>query len=150
MAFKKVSGSRKYYKYNEMSEGDGILTAATYLGTEQGKYGIEHIFEQDDAVHVLNSAGHLNKLVEKYLNPGQRCNLTYAGRITLDKGPMAGKDCHTFEMEVETQDHTPPPVVVAAAAPAAPTPKPQPAKLPVKKLSKAVKATVDAGDDISL
>lgn len=102
MAFVKVGGARKYYKYSEMNEGDAIVTNAVYLGEEEGKFGIQHLFRDDDStVHVLNSAGHLNHQLEEYVSIGQRANVTYGGKEKLTKGKFAGKEFHKFSVEAD-------------------------------------------------
>jgi hypothetical protein len=102
MAFVKVGGARKYYKYSEMNEGDTPVTNCVYLGEEEGKYGIQHLFRDDEGtVHVLNSAGHLNHQLEEYVSVGQRCNVTYLGKDKLTKGKFAGKEYHKFSVEAD-------------------------------------------------
>lgn len=155
MAFKTVGGARQYYKYSEMNAGDVIIDNGKYLGSEQGKYGVQHLFEVDSMTHVLNSSGQLNYLVEKYLSPGQRCNVTYQGKIVLEKGPMAGKDSHQFEMQVDDMSEAAPaPIQAAAAKPVQPS-QPQAEMKTVGKpkgqTKKAVpSAYVPIGDDIEL
>lgn len=154
MAFKTVGGARQYYKYSECNEGDMLINNGKYLGSEQGKFGVQHLFEVEGVTHVLNSAGQLNYLVEKHLSPNQRCNVTYKGTITLEKGPMAGKDSHQFEMQVDDGFEA-----AAAAAPSVnavtkPVSTPQVDMKPVGKAKAAKKAApaayVPVGDDIEL
>lgn len=102
MAFRKVGGGeRNYVKYSECSEGD-VLAEGIFRGTEAGRYGDQHLFELEDGnTTVLNSAGQLNFLIDKHLVPGMLCRVTYAGKVTIAKGPMAGKESHQFELEVD-------------------------------------------------
>jgi len=122
MAFKKVAATRKYYKYSECEKGQMLIDNGLYVGEEQGKYGIQHIFKQQDGqVVVLNSAGQLNWQLENHATPGKtRCNVFYAGKITLEKGAMAGKESHQFELE--TDDDAPQAEVKAASVEDALTP----------------------------
>lgn len=154
MAFKTVGGARQYYKYSECNEGDMLINNGKYLGSEQGKFGIQHLFEVEGVTHVLNSAGQLNYLVEKHLSPNQRCNVIYKGTITLEKGPMAGKDSHQFEMQVDDGFEA----VAPAAAPVVnaitkPVSTPQVEMKAVgrpKANKKPAAAYVPVGDDIEL
>lgn len=101
--FKKVAGARKYYKYAECSKGQKLIAAGLYVGPEEGKFGINHIFRQDDGQVVsLNSSGHLNWLMESHTTPGKTiCNVYYDGKEVLQKGAMKGKEAHRFELEVK-------------------------------------------------
>lgn len=155
MAFKKVGGPRKFFKYNDCTEGDLLVDNGEFLGTEQGKYGVQHVFRElsGDEI-VLNSAGHLNYQVEKYLDIGTRCNITYAGKITLQNGPMAGKESHQFSMEVDDGDRPSVAATPAAEAPAptkmavkAAPPKAAATKAPQKKMKPVAQVSED---DISL
>lgn len=103
MAFTKVSGARTYFKYKECEQGQKLVDDGLYIGEEQGKFGVQHIFRQKDKkTVVLNSAGHLNWLLENYTTPGKtHCNVIYDKRVKLTKGAMAGKEAHTFELEVD-------------------------------------------------
>lgn len=113
MAFRKVDGARKYFKYNECSPGQRLVENGEYLGTEEGTYGIQHLFKTDSGVTVLNSSGHLNWMLEKHVTVGQRVNVDYAGSDVLQKGPMTGKRAHKFDLEV---DDTPTTNATAQAA----------------------------------
>jgi hypothetical protein len=163
MAFKKVGGSRVYYKYSELSDGDTLIEGGTYLGSEEGKYGVVHLFQVDSETHCLNSAGQLNYLIDKYVAPGTRCRIVYCGKEVLTKGPMTGKESHKFGLEVDdgagdTPPNDPAPVQVAPpkptqAAPVAAAAKPKqviPKSVTTKR--KAVNAApfVPVGDDIEL
>lgn len=107
MGFKKVSGKRNYFKYKECAPGQVLVKEGTYIGPEQGKYGVQHVFKIGDEMTVLNSSGHLNWLIDNFLDLGQRCNVVYAGSTTLTKGPMMGKEAHNFELEVEEKEGSP-------------------------------------------
>ncbi len=62
---------------------------------------------EEEGEICLNSSGHLNWLLEKYGFEGARCNIIYAGKETLTKGVMNGKEAHKFELEIDDAD-TPP------------------------------------------
>jgi hypothetical protein len=161
MAFKKVGGSRVYYKYSELTDGDTLIEGGTYLGSEEGKYGIVHLFQVDSETHCLNSAGQLNYLIDKYVAPGARCRITYCGKEVLTKGPMSGKESHRFGLEVDdgAEDNTPNDPAPAQVAPAKPAQAPAVAAKPKQVIPKSVttkrKAAnaapfVPVGDDIEL
>lgn len=101
MAFRKVAGSRKYFKYNECTVGQKLVDNGEFLGSEDGKYGIQHLFDEDGTTVVLNSSGHLNWLLKNHVKTGQRVNVEYSGKVRLTKGAMVGKDAHTFDLEVD-------------------------------------------------
>lgn len=106
--FRKVAGARKYYKYSECDKGQKLVSAGLYVGPEEGKFGINHVFKQEDGQTIsLNSAGHLNWLLEDNTTAGKTvCNVYYDGKEMLTKGAMKGKEAHRFELEVrEPQTH---------------------------------------------
>lgn len=115
MAFKKVGGGRKYFKYAECQAGQVLVAKGKYLGAEQGKFGIQHVFQDlnGDGEIVLNSSGHLNYLLDKYAVIGTICMVEYTGKVELEKGKFAGKECHNFELY--TDDESGVTVKVAAA-----------------------------------
>lgn len=125
MGFQKVAGARKYFKYRECEKGQKLIHEGLYVGPEEGKFGIQHVFRlrggSKDTV-VLNSAGHLNWLLENYATPGKTfCNVFYDGKNLLERGAMKGKEAHRFELEVETESgavvsHSDEPVNVDAFA----------------------------------
>jgi hypothetical protein len=99
----KVGSVPKFYKYSEMNKGDVFFERAKFLGSTQGKYGIVHKFISldDQQEHVLNSSGKLNYLVDSFLTEGSVCKIVYNGKQTLEKGKMAGKEAHDFELYIE-------------------------------------------------
>jgi hypothetical protein len=105
MAFKKVSGARRYYKYNECKPGQKLVDAGVYVGPEEGKFGTQHVFKQQNGeIVVLNSAGQLNWQLDNYATPGATlCNVFYAGKNMLTKGAFKGKEAHNFELEVDDE-----------------------------------------------
>src|SRR6185436_18328781 len=101
MAFQKVgNGKFKFLKYAECKEGE-ILAEGTYLGTRQGQYGIQHqVRDEKGDITVLNSAGHLNHLLENHASNGDYIQVTYVGVETLEKGKYKGKEVHKFDVGV--------------------------------------------------
>jgi len=99
--FTQVGGSKKYFKYKECNEGDVLVPKGEYIGSGTDKFGNpNHDFRDLDSGEItcLNSAGGLNKTIEQNIAEGDICRIIYKGMMTLEKGPMAGKDCHTFEV----------------------------------------------------
>lgn len=104
MEFRSVGGPKKYVKYSECTQGD-VLALGTYKGrgpTDNfGKQGFE--FESEDGVVTsLNHCGSLERKIEVdgAIAVGQTAKVVYAGKILLEKGPMAGKEAHTFDLFV--------------------------------------------------
>lgn len=156
MAFKKVGGARVYYKYSELTDGDVLIPGGVYLGSEEGKFGAVHLFQVGDETHCLNSAGQLNYLVDKFIAPGSACNITYRGKELLTKGPMAGKESHRFEVEVDdgaadNAPQDPAPVQVSPkVAPVTVKPKQVIPKSVTTKRKAVAAPFVPVGDDIEL
>ena len=121
MAYEVISGAKKYFKYSECKKGDVLVDGGSYIGSEQGKFGIQHLFDVAGTTTVLNSAGQLNKFIDEKLVSGDKVRVTYDGTFTLTKGQMAGKDCHQFIVERDRAgattgdvvEDTPSPAVVA-------------------------------------
>jgi hypothetical protein len=107
MAFVNVSAPTKYVKYSECNPEQILVQNAVYQGSEQGTYGIQHVFmeKKDNQRVVLNSAGLLNHLIETRLAhlTAPLCRVVYKGKITLDKGAMKGKEAHQFELLVDEE-----------------------------------------------
>lgn len=102
MAYQKVATQRKYFKYAECQKGQKLVDEGVYLGTEEGKFGIQHIFRQKDGeTVVLNKSGHLDYLLAENATKGTKCNVIYDGKIVLTKGPFKGKEANNFELEVD-------------------------------------------------
>ena len=89
----------KYFKYAELNKGDVLIEEGKYLQTKEGKFGPQHYFEEKDGSKVcLNSAGQLNYLIDDNLYAGRACKIVYAGKVLLEKGAMAGKEAHNFDL----------------------------------------------------
>ena len=116
MAFVRVGGPRKFIKYAQCTKGQVLIDGGTFVGTEEGKFGIEFIFENPDGTAtVLNKAQHLIYLVDKHLTPGTVCNVIYDGMKTMpETSKMAGKDAHTFIIEVDPTTRNKPVAAVKA------------------------------------
>jgi hypothetical protein len=107
MAFKKVTGSKRYVKYNECTPGQKLVSEGSYLGPYQGKYGVLHDFkEKGGEIACLNSSGQLNYLLETHVATGDVCNVYYKGKVLLSKGTFKGKEAHNFEIEVDDAKHS--------------------------------------------
>ncbi len=103
MAFQKVESAKKYFKYAECKSGDKLVNEGHYVGPYEGKFGVQHDFKQKDGIIVcLNSSGHLNWLLDNHVEKGDLVNVFYAGKVTLTKGVMKGKEAHNFEIEIDT------------------------------------------------
>jgi len=100
---KKVGGVPTYVKYADHKAGDILVDQAQFLGSYEGKFGIQHKFKTDKGEVVLNSSGQLNYLVETYLSLGDVATVVYNGKNKIAKGPMAGKEAHAFELLVADQ-----------------------------------------------
>lgn len=102
MEFRSVGGAKKYFKYSECSKGD-VLVQGKYLGTSPNKFGKDnHDFKPVDGgpTVCLNSAGHLNYLIESNVMVGDIVQVTYEGTEKLDKGAFKGKDVHKFDLAI--------------------------------------------------
>jgi hypothetical protein len=98
MSGKEIGGQKKYFKYADCKPGD-VLVDGKFLRDFQGKYGIQwEYLDNSGEVVVLNSAGQLNYKMDAYVSPGDMVQIIYEGMITLDKGPMSGKDSHQFKL----------------------------------------------------
>jgi len=92
----------KYFKYAEMNKGDTLVEQGKYLETKEGRFGPQHYFEEQDGQRIcLNSAGQLNYLIDDHLYAGRECKIVYAGKVLLEKGAMAGKEAHNFDLYLD-------------------------------------------------
>lgn len=98
MAFKKIGGQKKYFKYAEC-EIDEVLVEGEYHREVEGKFGVQYEFlNKDGEVHVLNGSGQLKYLMD-FVKEGDIVRISYKGMELLTKGAMAGKEAHQFELE---------------------------------------------------
>ena len=110
MAFKKVGGAKKFFKYAECQAGQVLVENGLYMGTEEGTYGPYHVFrEKEGQLHCLNSAGQLDYLIKSFAKAGESaCKVIYSGMEEVTKGPMKGEKAHTFEFYVDEGDEESP------------------------------------------
>lgn len=102
MAFREVATSKMFYSYPK-TEPNTVLLEGWFIGTTQGKFGLEHTFvDRDQKYHVLNSAGHLNYQL-RLRAAGDFCRITFLGKTRLTRGSMSGKDCNQFKVEVDDE-----------------------------------------------
>jgi len=99
MSFQEVGGKFNYPKYKECKDGE-ILVEGWYIETKPGKFGPQHYFiDENGRTTVLNKAGQLDYALSHSVNKEDFVRITFAGRITLTKGPMAGKESNQFKIE---------------------------------------------------
>lgn len=150
MALQSVKGGeRKYVKYAEAQKGQ-VLAEGFYMGPSDGRFGIQHnIKGVDGTTTVLNSAGHLNYLLEKNIIKGDYIQVVYEGMEVLgENSKYEGKPSHQFDVKTdptksmasgaslssfETSAQVTSPVEEAPAAPAAAPAAPK-AKVPAEDL----------------
>lgn len=90
-----------YTKYADFNEGD-VLIEGTYSHSSEGKFGIQHYFENLEGNTVcLNKSGMLDKFVENSLWEGRAVKIVYGGKKPIEKGAYAGKEAQTFEFFVD-------------------------------------------------
>ena len=101
MEFRSVGGQKKYFKYKDCEAGD-VLVQGKYLGTSPSKFGKDnHDFKPAEGPTVcLNSAGHLNYLIENNVQIGDMVQVTYEGTDVLDQGAFKGKEVHKFDVAI--------------------------------------------------
>jgi hypothetical protein len=120
---KKISGTRgTFRKWSEWEVDDYVI--GEYLRSSEDQYGnpawtikvldaeladkkfAKTIIDQN---LVLNSAGQLNKAMEK-VEEGQIVKVTYLGTEKMEKGKYKGKEAHLHEveiMEIDGEDDEP-------------------------------------------
>jgi hypothetical protein len=105
MAFQKVNIPKKFHPNKGLKKGDTV--EGTYIRQGKDKFGgVTHEFRdsEEDVVHVLNSSGHLNYLMDEYADYGDYCRITYLGKTKLPKtSKFAGTDSHNFEIEIDRE-----------------------------------------------
>ena len=100
MAFKELtSNETRYPKYSEFSKGD-VIVQGVYSGTQEGKFGIQHIFDTETGKVVLGKAGHLDYWLEQ-VETGSTVQVVYGGSEIMKKGAYAGKPAHRFSVLVD-------------------------------------------------
>lgn len=102
MAFTPVLTNVKYFKYKDCKKGDVLIASGTYKSSDEGKFGVQHTFEEDDGgTTVLNKAQQLNWQLENKVPLGSKCNIVYDGVVKMTKGDMMGKDAHQFLISID-------------------------------------------------
>lgn len=105
---KVLNGSSKYRKWSQWKPGEFIV--CEYLETGIDNYdNPKHIvkcletnvkeFKEGERI-ALNSAGGLNKMVEKNVVAGNIIEVTYNGTSTMEKGKYAGKEVHDITVAI--------------------------------------------------
>lgn len=100
MEMLQVGGAKKYHKYSDKNQGDVLIDKGEYIGSVEGKYGVQWKFRNPDTeeITVLNSAGQLNYLMEQYVSEGDVVTVIYDGQHEIPKGAMKGKMAHQFKV----------------------------------------------------
>lgn len=95
-----IGGDVTYFKPNELDEGQTV--SGKYIGTRRDSYGnLCHRLELEDGTEgVVNGTGQLNKLMERVAR-GASVDITYNGKVTIEKGPQKGKKAHAFDVEAD-------------------------------------------------
>lgn len=108
---KNLSGSNTYRKWSEYSEGDCVV--GKFVGfhvcqykKQNPKIQVVHADFADDSGEtligktlVINSCGSVDKAFEN-LSEGDGVQIIYTGKITMQKGPYAGKEAHTVTCDM--------------------------------------------------
>ena len=107
---KALTGSNLYKKWEDYSEGDVVVGVFEGIHTdkfkkENAKIKVVHAEFADGTADnyigktlVINSCGSLNKAMESMVE-GAAYQFVYNGKITLEKGPYAGKEAHTLSID---------------------------------------------------
>lgn len=107
---KVLTGSNLYRKWSDYAEGDVVV--GVFEGIHHDKFKKDnakvkvHYAEfadgkGDDFVGktlVINSCGSLEKALGE-MTEGAAYQFVYGGKITLEKGPYAGKEAHTLSIQ---------------------------------------------------
>ncbi len=110
-------GARVYRKWGEWDVGDVFV--GKYISSYLDQYDkpgwvftVEEAFFKDKKLAkelvgknlALNGAGMLNKAMAE-IEEGQLVQITYTGTSTIEKGKFAGKDAHTMEVDLVSEDN---------------------------------------------
>lgn len=107
---KTLTGSNVYRPWKDYSEGDVIVGAFQGIHIDNYKKNnakVKVVYAEladgtgDDLVGktlVINSCGSLEKALEN-MEEGTGYQFVYNGKITLDRGPYAGKEAHSVAIE---------------------------------------------------
>ena len=107
MAFKKIE-TQISYPLSTAQKGDKLVHEGMYTGSKEGVYGRTHHFKEKSGKVVGLSGGQMNYLVEDagIIVPGRSYNVYYEGKNVIPKGPMAGKEAHSFSIEADEDEET--------------------------------------------
>lgn len=100
MAFQEVVTGRKFCKYSECKEGQ-VVAEGKFVGTSENQYGESYEIETQDGVICLPSAGQLRSIFGKRVGEGSYVRVTYGGKQEIASGKFAGKEAHSFKVEVD-------------------------------------------------
>jgi len=101
MSFQEIGGARHYHKYSTMADNTIIVTG-WFTRKDKNHYGCFYeVMTEEEELHVLNSAAILNKRMEENVSLEDFIRVTYLGKIILTKGPMTGKPCANFKVEID-------------------------------------------------
>lgn len=97
-------GRPEYIKYTDCKGGDKLVEMGEYLGTTEGKYGIQHRYLEvsSGAEKVLNSAGQLNYIMDSKVDEGDVVDVVFKGKTILESGPFKGKEANNFAVSIYT------------------------------------------------
>jgi hypothetical protein len=70
-----------------------------FLGSVEGKFGLNHKIETASGTVIVNGCGSLNSRIQK-VNEGQTVRLEYKGMKKINEGPMKGKSFHDIDVLV--------------------------------------------------
>lgn len=113
---KTLSGAQTYRGWKDYSEGDVVI--GQFIGIHVDQYKKENVkllvldaqFKDgsgealEGKVLVLNHCGSLEHAMAE-VSEGEYVQVEYTGKITLSKGPYAGKEAHTVAVAVVEIDN---------------------------------------------
>lgn len=117
---KTLSGSQSYRKWSDYSEGDVVI--GQFVGIHLCQYKKENVkikvldaqFKDGSGdtyigkTLVINHCGSLEHAMQE-VKEGEHVQIEYTGKMTLAKGPYAGKEAHTVAVavvEIESEDES--------------------------------------------
>ena len=121
--FGKITGKVNYFKYNECTPNQRLVTNGKYMGAiVENKFNADRpghkFFLEDGGTTCLKAAGHLDYLLEANVSIGDRVSVNYEGSEVLSGGTFKGKPAHKFSLEDLQPGDKSAPVVAAPVGPA--------------------------------